>query len=168
MNPSCRQNINSRECQDWLRQVYAQCNRLFAEKQLEFWDDWWLNKPQAVVPAYRVPHLMTINDCQKLRKNIAHELSAYALAPEMNPVSGERLEPFWQMLLVLVVACVSLIIIVSIVWLLNSTLRRIAGPRYRDEGYRGLDRPKCSCACPRSIISFARPGHPMTRYGPYR
>ncbi|KAL7729697.1 hypothetical protein ACLKA6_014567 [Drosophila palustris] len=167
MHPSCKQNINSTECQKWMSEVLAHCNRLLADKQLQFWDDWWLNEHP--VAYYHLPHLKSAYDCQKLKKEIAQQLSgAASLNAGANQMEEDKLEPAWQTALILIVASLALIIIVSMVWLLNSTLRQIAAPRFRDFENERLCRKKCHGASPRSFISFGRPFRPLTRYGPYR
>jgi len=166
MHPSCEQDISSTKCQKWMSEMLAHCNRLLADKQLEFWETWWLNKLPGAY--YHLPHLMSAYDCQKLKKDITHQLSAASLNTGATQMEEERLEPAWQTALILIVAFLALIIIVSMVWLLNSTLRRIAVPRFRDYEYQGFCRKKCHGASPRSFISFGKPFRPLTRYGPYR
>ncbi|KAH8358591.1 hypothetical protein KR093_001217 [Drosophila rubida] len=166
MNPSCVKDIDSAECQNWISEVLAFCNRLLAAKQHEFWNDWWLNGQP--VAYYRLPHLKSLDDCQKLKKDIAQQLSELSLSTRPAQMEEERVEPAWQTALILFVACLALIIIMSMIWLLNNTLRRIAEPKLRNNECEGFYRRKKRCGTPRSFISFVKPFHPMARYGPYR
>ncbi|KAH8312831.1 hypothetical protein KR044_013146, partial [Drosophila immigrans] len=165
MNPSCSANINSEKCQHWMSEALAFCNRLLFTKQHEFWDDWWLSERPIVY--YHLPHLKSVYNCQKLKKDIARQLSAISSNTGVSS-KEERLEPAWQTALILVVACLALIIIMSMIWLLNSTLRRIAAPRLREYEYQGFYRKKRRGASPKSFISFGKPFSPLSRYGPYR
>lgn len=159
MNPSCLESVYSPKCQKWLRQVYMQCTRLLSDKEWEFWDDWWLNRPAQMLLSYQIPHLMTSDDCQKLKKNIAQDLTAANLAPEMNPVADIVPGELWQVILLLGVVILALFIIVTMVYLLNNTLRG-----YEQDHISRISRK----SQPRSIISFTRPGKKLLRHGPYR
>lgn len=160
MHPSCKENIDSPECQKWLRQVYAQCTRLLSEKELEFWNDWWLDKPPPMLLTYQIPHLMTSEDCQKLRKNIAQELTAASLSPEMNPVAENITGHVWQLVLMIGLITLAIIIVGSMVWLLNRTLRRFEVERTKR--FTGHSKS------PRSLLSFPRTSSPIDRDGIYR
>lgn len=160
MNPSCKENIDSPECQKWLRQVYAQCTRLLSEKELEFWNDWWLDKPPPMLLTYQIPHLMTSEDCQKLRKNIAQELTAAALSPEMNPVADNITEHFWQLVLLIGLITLAVIVVGSMVWLLNRTLRRFELEHTKK--FSG------HATRPRTLFTRPRPGSHKNSDGIYR
>lgn len=167
MHPSCKQNINSTECQDWMNKVLSHCSRLLADKRFEFWDEWWLNEyPEAY---YYLPHLMSALDCQKLGKNTTQQLSTASFDTGTTHMEDDRIEPTWQTALILIVACLALTIIMSMICLLNSTLRRMASPSgFKNYEYQSLRRKKHHGASPRSFISFGKPFSPLTRYGPYR
>lgn len=109
---------------------------------------------------YQIPHLMTSEDCQKLRKNIAQELSAASLSPEMNPVAENITEHVWQLVLMIGLITLAIVIVGSMVWLLNRTLRRFEVERTKR--FTGHSRG------PRSLLSFPRIGSPIDRDGIYR
>ncbi|KAH8398094.1 hypothetical protein KR215_004729, partial [Drosophila sulfurigaster] len=165
MNPSCTNNIESIECQKWISEAIAFCNRVLLAKQHEFWDDWWLNGHPIVY--YYLPHFKSIYDCQKLKKDIARQQSELPFNTEVPQMDEERLEPAWQAALILIVGCLALIVIVSMIWMLNSSLRRIAAPRLRGCECSGFRKKRC-CASPKSFISFGKPFGPLSRFGPYR
>ncbi|EDW15974.1 uncharacterized protein LOC6574467 [Drosophila mojavensis] len=167
MNPICKENINSAECQQWISEVYAHCDRLLADSQLEFWDEWWLNGQPVV--SYQVPHLMSASECHTLKKQIEREIAAAAAAslkPELR-FDLENMDSSWRLVIVVFVLCAALGIIGAMVWLLNNTLSRIARPDCGDCEYQGAGF-RASRQSPRSFISFGNPCHPKTRYGPYR
>lgn len=144
MNPNCKDNIESPGCQKWLRQVYVQCNRLLSEKELEFWNDWWLNRPPTVLLSYKMPHLMTSEDCVNLKNN-------FGLHPKVDGVPQE----FWQVILLIGVIIFALLIIVSMAYLLNNTLRNYELDRQTQIRHRWK---------PRSIITITRPGTKLSHY----
>jgi len=168
MHPSCKQNINSIECQNWMSKVLSYCNRLLADKQLEFWNEWWLNE-YPVAYSY-LPHLMSALDCQKLGKDTGQQLYTDSLDTGITHMEEDQIEPTWQTALILIVACLALIIIFFMVCLLNSTLRRMECPRsdFKSCEYQTLPRKSHHGPSPRSFISFGKPSSPLTRYGPYR
>ncbi|XP_023160325.1 uncharacterized protein LOC111592383 [Drosophila hydei] len=139
MNPSCKQHINSPECQQWMSEVFAHCNRLLADNQLEFWDEWWLHEQP--LPSYQVPHLMSANQCHKLKKQIQREIAAAAnLTPELS-FDLEHMDSNLRLLLVIFVLCAALGIIGFMVCLINTTLRRIAKPDLNGCEYQGTGFP---------------------------
>lgn len=140
MNPNCKDNIESPGCQQWLRQVYVQCNRLLSEKELEFWNDWWVNRPLTVQLSYdKTPHLMTSEDCVNLKHNFCQN-SKGDVVPQN----------YWQVILLIFVIIFALLIIFLMAYLLNKTLRNFE----LDKQVKVRRKRK-----PRSIISITRPGN---------
>ncbi|EDV91177.1 uncharacterized protein LOC6568029 [Drosophila grimshawi] len=155
----CKQNTTSAECKQWMSDIFAHCNRLLANKHLELWNEWWLNKQP--VPHYHIPHLMSAYDCKNLMKEMENDDNPSI--PVIQRFDIEDMDLGWRIVLVVLVVCLALCIIGPMVWLLNRTLRRIALPNFKD-----CERQGYGSGSPRSFISFGKPFQPQTRFGPYR
>ncbi|KRK03504.1 uncharacterized protein LOC6536750 isoform X1 [Drosophila yakuba] len=77
MNPACRLNLESKECQEWMNEVCAHCAHLLpGVEEADLWDKWWSDElPTPFKP--RVD-LMSAYDCHKLRKEVARQVTARA------------------------------------------------------------------------------------------
>ncbi|XP_017845802.1 uncharacterized protein LOC108602258 [Drosophila busckii] len=142
MNPICKQHINRPECQQWLNEVYTHCNRLLANRQLAYWNDWWRNQKPTVF--YKKPHLMSPYDCYKLQNVIAQELATTAaeeaalaatVANLPLQATGTRLQAQ-----LVIFAGLTLLIMAAMLWLLCNILCAPADKR-------------CSKACSSSNMS---------------
>lgn len=75
MNPACRQNMESRECQEWMNLVSSHCRPLLPNaEQALLWDRWW---PDDLTAPYKTwVSTMSAFDCHRLRKVVARQVAA--------------------------------------------------------------------------------------------
>ncbi|EDW57903.2 uncharacterized protein [Drosophila virilis] len=90
MNPNCQTDINSAECQKWMREVCAHCRELFAREATDKWAAWWHDATPALFKD--VPD-MTVYDCNKLKHLL--ELEVAAIRPPEVPMQFPEFT-WWQ------------------------------------------------------------------------
>ncbi|XP_030376297.1 uncharacterized protein LOC115625398 [Scaptodrosophila lebanonensis] len=116
MNPICKEDINSYECQKWMAEVVARCRDLFANEPADAWPAWWHDpRPARFKSDIR---LMTAYDCHKLKSALEAEVAA--LVPVRIPlIESSKGVPFrwWQkVLLILIYVGIILGLLLFIRW----------------------------------------------------
>ncbi|XP_062125157.1 LOW QUALITY PROTEIN: uncharacterized protein LOC133838173 [Drosophila sulfurigaster albostrigata] len=109
MNPICKTNINSTECQLWMNRVCTHCRDLFAKEATNTWAAWWHDD----TPAYYkdVPE-MTVYDCNKLKHLLELEVAAVHSNQSIAFPSKSFNFKLWQKILLI---CIYIGIIVAII-----------------------------------------------------
>ncbi|KAH8288834.1 hypothetical protein KR054_010331, partial [Drosophila jambulina] len=188
MNPACRLNLDSLECQTWLTAVGAHCAALLpTAEQASLWDNWWPNELPASYKTW--VSTMSAFDCYRLRKEVANLVDG-RLQLEVNSHSAMRSLIHWTIGIVLLLA-----VLIVMLLALRMTLESWRGSRSVEDSTSpsrsknlkpiliDVESPPCEpCqprnfvsfgqACqplkPRSFISFGQRSNPLAGYGPYR
>ncbi|KAH8265541.1 hypothetical protein KR038_010169, partial [Drosophila bunnanda] len=73
MNPACRLNLDSPECQTWITAVNSHCGSLLPNaEQASLWDTWW---PDELTAPYKTwVSTMSAFDCYRVRKEVATQV----------------------------------------------------------------------------------------------
>ncbi|EDW97034.1 uncharacterized protein LOC6536750 isoform X2 [Drosophila yakuba] len=188
MNPACRLNLESKECQEWMNEVCAHCAHLLpGVEEADLWDKWWSDElPTPFKP--RVD-LMSAYDCHKLRKEVARQVTARAdrewYEDEGNPVTWT----LYQLIILIMVMVSTVIAMLCALKMLCDGIRRWSGSRncVPTKKKKAEEKPppppppadvetpppRQKDACkpakqPKAFISFGRTTDPRTRFGPYK
>ncbi|XP_030374742.1 uncharacterized protein LOC115624259 [Scaptodrosophila lebanonensis] len=117
MNPVCKLNIDSSECQHWMGEVCAHCSKLLANEDVELWDAWW---PNEFPPYNPVPHFMSAFECHKLKREVARQVDQQVFEASD---AYKRQQFFWQVGMVLIIVLLIIVIIGCIGRILKHLLR---------------------------------------------
>lgn len=126
MNPACRLNLESKECQEWMNEVCAHCAHLLpGVEEAELWDKWWSDELPA--PFKSRVNLMSAYDCHKLRKEVARQVTNSRdqewHEDEGNPVTWT----LCQLILLIIVMVSSIIAMVCALKVICESQRRWSG-----------------------------------------
>nr|NP_001163593.1 uncharacterized protein Dmel_CG42505 [Drosophila melanogaster]ACZ94890.1 uncharacterized protein Dmel_CG42504 [Drosophila melanogaster]AGK45237.1 GH04404p3 [Drosophila melanogaster] len=184
MNPACRLNLESKECQEWMNEVCAHCAHLLpGVEEAELWDKWWSDELPA--PFKSRVNLMSAYDCHKLRKEVARQVTNSRdqewHEDEGNPVTWT----LCQLILLIIVMVSSIIAMVCALKVICESQRRWSGRtkcappiKVKQEEKpppppADVETPPQKDSCkpakqPKAFISFGRTTDPRTRFGPYK
>ncbi|XP_017041237.1 uncharacterized protein LOC108088092 [Drosophila ficusphila] len=181
MNPACRLNLESRECQEWMNEVCAHCAHLLpSAEEADLWDKWWADDLPA--PFKSRVGLMSAYDCHRLRKEVARQVEAHG--KEEWHESGRR-SVMWsicRLILVILVMISAVIAIIFALRMLYDGIRRWYPPvkcvtkkkpkTPPPSSTTDVETPPPKDRCkplkqPKAFISFGRSSDPRTRFGPY-
>ncbi|KAH8301315.1 hypothetical protein KR018_008477, partial [Drosophila ironensis] len=187
MNPACKQNLVSSECQEWMNAVCAHCSNLLPDaRQAELWDSWWPDEPAG--PYKPRVSLMSAFDCHRLRKEVAREVEKInALQSDPNGGSEKGQEhdhglgdgnPHlvqWTMCRIILVALVAITVLVALIWtlkMLTDALRSWQSPQKNPPSGRSSKcktPTKSKTPTPRSDAEDPKPPTPPKKaYNPPR
>lgn len=181
MNPACRQNMESRECQEWMNLVSSHCRPLLPNaEQALLWDRWW---PDDLTAPYKTwVSTMSAFDCHRLRKVVARQVAAQVEGGL--PAEGHDHPVMWSVYRWIVVLVVLLTVVMAMAFAVRILIGSARGwrpaectptppptPRIVEAPPPPVDVEAPACKPfkePRSFISFGQHSDPRTRYGPYK
>jgi len=188
MNPACRMNLESRECQDWMNEVCAHCAHLLpSSEEAELWDKWWSDELPA--PFKTRVNLMSAYDCHKLRKEVARQVMAHGDGEWYEDVGNPVSWTVAHLILMILVMASAVIAMIFALKMLYDGIRRWSRrvkcppkevmrvkktpPPTPPPAPADVETPIQKNPCkptkqPKSFISFGRSSDPRTRFGPYK
>ncbi|KAH8242575.1 hypothetical protein KR032_000150, partial [Drosophila birchii] len=174
MNPACRLNLDSPECQTWMNAVSSHCRSLlpFGE-QASLWDSWW---PDELPAPYKTwVSTMSAFDCYRVRKEVANQVDGrFQAESKGNP----SLWTFCRWTMVFLVLFTVLIAVVFALRMVIESCRR----KRSDESSKcpstpedlkpicvDVESPPCDPPFkkPKSVVSFGPRLDPIMSYGSY-
>ncbi|KAH8361851.1 hypothetical protein KR200_003002, partial [Drosophila serrata] len=173
MNPACRLNLDSPECQKWITAVTSHCGSLLPNaEQAALWDTWW---PDELPAPYKTwVSTMSSFDCFRVRKEVANQVDG-RLHAQSNSNTALWSSCRWSMLIIVLLS-----VLMSIFFALRMAIETWRGQQSREVSTCpstskklkpicvDVESPPCQPCQPRSPISMGQRSDPLTGYVQYR